>query len=74
MRFLGFMMNTDRQVEYTNIWGDAPTRKSALPKIDPRVRKWLPDITSPDNLFTNSAWWDGRVDELNIRFKEWLLI
>jgi putative spermidine/putrescine transport system substrate-binding protein len=74
MRFLGFMMNADRQVEYTNLWGDAPTLKSALPKVDPRVRKWLPDITSSDNLFTNSAWWDGRVDELNIRFKEWLLI
>lgn len=74
MRFLAFMMNVDRQVEYTNLWGDAPTHKDALAKVDPKVRKWLPDINNPDNLFTNSAWWDGRLDELNVRFKEWLLI
>ena len=74
MRLLAFMLNSDRQVEYTNMWGDAPTRLDAMARVDPRVRKWLPDISNPDNLFTNSAWWDGRSDELNIRFKEWLLV
>jgi putative spermidine/putrescine transport system substrate-binding protein len=74
MRLLAFMLERDRQVEYANLFADAPTRKDALDRVDPSVRKWLPDISNPDNLFTNSAWWEGRVDELNIRFKEWLLV
>lgn len=74
MRLLAFMLRPDRQVDYTNMWGDAPTRIDAVAKVDPQVRKWLPDIRNPDNLFTNAAWWDGKVDELNIRFKEWLLV
>jgi len=74
MRFLDFMMHRDRQIEWANLTGDAPTRKYALAMIDPRVRKWIPDLGNTDNLFTNAAWWDGRVDELNTRFKEWLLI
>lgn len=74
MHLLAFMMKADRQAEYANLWGDAPTNREALPKVDPQVRTWFPDIGHPDSLFTNSAWWDGRVDELNIRFKEWLLI
>jgi putative spermidine/putrescine transport system substrate-binding protein len=74
MRFLNFMMRKDRQVEWVNLTGDAPTRKDAVAMIDPRVRKWVPDVGNSDNLFTNAAWWDGRVDELNVRFKEWLLV
>jgi putative spermidine/putrescine transport system substrate-binding protein len=74
MRLLAFMLKPDRQIEFANLYADAPTQKDALVRVDPRVRKWMPDISNPDNLFTNAAWWDGRVDELNIRFKEWLLV
>lgn len=74
MRLLAFMLQRDRQVEFANLYVDAPTHKDALALVNPLIRKWLPDINSSDNLFTNSAWWDGRVDELNVRFKEWLLV
>lgn len=73
MQYLNFMMKRDVQVELANLTGDAPTYADALPLVNPDVRKWLPDTANPDNLFTNGAWWDGRVDELTIRFKEWLL-
>jgi len=73
MRFLAFTMDRDRQVQLANLTIDAPSRTDALPLVDPRVRKWLPDIGNPGNLFTNPEWWVGRVDELNTRFKEWLL-
>lgn len=74
MRFLDFILDTDRQVEYADIWGDAPTLKDARAKVDPLMQKWLPDVDSPGNLFTNAAWWEGRLDELNTRFQEWLLV
>lgn len=73
MRFLAFTMDKDRQVELSNLSGDAPTFPDAAARVDPDVRKWLPDITSPDNLFINAAWWEPRIEELNTRFKEWLL-
>lgn len=73
MRFLAFTMDRDRQVKLANLTIDSPSRTDALPLVDPRVRGWLPNIGNPENLFTNPAWWNGRVDELNTRFKEWLL-
>lgn len=73
MRFLAFTMDRDRQVEMANLTVDAPSRTDALPLVDPKVREWLPDIGNPENLFTNPAWWVGRVDDLSTRFKEWLL-
>nr|WP_231402635.1 ABC transporter substrate-binding protein [Caenimonas aquaedulcis] len=73
MRFLSFVMNRECQVEHANLSGDAPTYTDALAKVDPAVRKWLPNVGSKDNMFVNAQWWDGRLDELNIRFKEWLL-
>lgn len=73
MRFLSFTMNRERQIELSNLSGDAPTYVDALTKVDPSIRKWLPDIASPDNLFINAAWWDSRLEELTTRFKEWLL-
>jgi putative spermidine/putrescine transport system substrate-binding protein len=73
MRFLAFTMDKERQIELSNLSGDAPTYADALAKVDPATRKWLPDIAAPDNLFVNAAWWDSRIEELNTRFKEWLL-
>jgi len=73
MRFLAFTMDKDRQVELANLSGDAPTYADAMARVDPLARKWLPDIASPDNLFVNAGWWDSRIEELNMRFKEWLL-
>jgi putative spermidine/putrescine transport system substrate-binding protein len=74
MRFLDFTMNRDRQVELANLSGDAPTYPDALARVDPAARRWMPDIASPDHLFVNPGWWDSRIEELTVRFREWLLI
>lgn len=73
MRFLDFMMKKDRQVALANLTGDAPTYPDAVAQVDPAVRKWLPEIDNPNNLFTNPAWWNGKAEELTLRFKEWVL-
>ena len=73
MRLLAFSMDKDRQVELTNLSGDAPSYPDAIARVDSSVRKWLPDIASTDNLFVNAGWWEPRLEELNTRFKEWLL-
>lgn len=73
MRFLDFMMKKDRQVALANLTGDAPTYPDAVALVDPALRKWLPDVGNPNNLFTNPSWWSGRAEELTLRFKQWLL-
>lgn len=73
MQFLNFCLEPDRQAELATLSGDAPTNPAALDKVDPAARRWLADINSKENLFTNGAWWDGHLEELSIRYKEWLL-
>ena len=56
-----------------NLTGDAPVYPDMLAKVDPTVRKWLPNVGDSNNLFVNAAWWDTRLVELTRRFQEWLL-
>jgi putative spermidine/putrescine transport system substrate-binding protein len=73
MQFLNFCLDPDRQAELASKSGDAPTNPAAFDKVDPTARKWLADVTSKDNLFTNAEWWDTHLEDLSVRFKEWLL-
>ena len=73
MRLLSYIMDPERQVEMANGSGDAPTYISSLEKVDPAVRKWLPDLTSTNNLMVDGDWWAANIDELGPRMKEWLL-
>lgn len=73
MRLLSYIMDPERQVEMANGSGDAPTYISSLEKVDPAVRKWLPDLTSNNNLMVDGDWWAANNEELEPRMKEWLL-
>jgi len=73
MQFLNFSLNKERQTELANLSGDAGTNPDSLAAIDPSVRKWLPDVSSKENLFVNGAWWADNLEELTVRYKEWLL-
>jgi putative spermidine/putrescine transport system substrate-binding protein len=73
MRLCSYIAKPELQVHLTDLAGDAPVYPNMLAKVDPAVRKWLPDVGDPNNLFVNAAWWDTRVEELTRRFQEWLL-
>jgi putative spermidine/putrescine transport system substrate-binding protein len=73
MQFLNFCLDPDRQAELASKSGDAPTNPAGLAKVDPSARKWLADVNSKDNLFTDATWWDANLEQLSVRFKEWLL-
>jgi putative spermidine/putrescine transport system substrate-binding protein len=72
MRLCAFAARPEVQVQYTNLTGDAPVYPDMLAKVDPAVRKWLPNVDDPNNLFVNAAWWDTRLEALTRRFQEWL--
>lgn len=73
MQFCAYMSRPDVQVRLSNLATTAPCYVDALQKVDPAIRKWIPDLADRNNLFINPAWWDSRVDELTQRFREWLL-
>ena len=73
MRLCGFIARPDVQVALANLAVTAPCYPDAVSHVDPAVRRWLPDLGSPDNLFIDASWWDGRLEDLTQRFQSWLL-
>jgi putative spermidine/putrescine transport system substrate-binding protein len=73
MQFLNFMLEADRQAELANLSYSAPTNADGMPMVDPAVRKWLPDVASKNNCFTDAEWWSKNLEPLTIRYKEWML-
>jgi putative spermidine/putrescine transport system substrate-binding protein len=73
MQFLDFMLEADQQAALSNLSYSGATNVDALPMINSEVAKWLPDAGSKDNCFTDAEWWGKNLEELTIRYKEWML-
>lgn len=73
MRFLEFFTRPDRQLAYCNTTSHAPVTKGTLEKMDPAVRPYAPDVLNKSNLVLSADWWAGKDQELELRFKEWLM-
>ena len=73
MQFLDFMLEADRQAELANLSYSAPANADGMPMVDAAVAKWLPDVASKDNCFTDAEWWSTNLEPLTIRYKEWML-
>ena len=73
MRFCAYAASPDVQLKLANMTGDAPCYPAMMNRVDPAMKKWMPRVDDPNNLFVNSTWWDTHIDDLNLRFKDWLL-
>ncbi|MCK1397035.1 ABC transporter substrate-binding protein [Bradyrhizobium sp. 4] len=74
MRFLEFITRPAQQVLIANKLGVLPVTKGAEQSMDERARRWVPDLNSPKNVFTNEEYWADHHVELDKRFKEWILM
>ncbi|SFJ73079.1 putative spermidine/putrescine transport system substrate-binding protein [Bosea sp. OK403] len=72
-RLLAFMLRPDRQAEWAKLQAVVPAVPAAMPLVDPNVMKSLPDPAAPDTIMSDISWWGPRLDDLNARFKEWLI-
>ncbi len=74
IEFIRFALRPDRMAEQTKHIAYAPTRKSAMKLVDPKVLPHLP--TAPANfaraLRIDPEWWADHFDEVDQRFKAWL--
>ncbi|MCK1632590.1 ABC transporter substrate-binding protein [Bradyrhizobium sp. 162] len=74
MRFLEFVTRPAQQASIAARLGASPVTKGTEQVVDAKVRRWLPDFSSPKNVFVNDEYWADHFVELNKRFQEWILI
>jgi putative spermidine/putrescine transport system substrate-binding protein len=74
MRFVEFCLRPDRQAAFANLYhGVTPMRTTALPQVEDEARRWLPDLSAPQNVILDDFWWGENRDRIEERFKEWML-
>jgi putative spermidine/putrescine transport system substrate-binding protein len=73
MKFVAFALQAQQQAAVMNLLGNAPANKRALPMMSAEARRWLPDLSLPQNVVLNDMWWADNFDKLNRRFLEWII-
>lgn len=74
MRYIAFVLQPERQAEFSNRMFFSPNNKLALPMVQEATKKYLPDMTSPTNIVIDDAWWSDNFEALQKRFTGWLLV
>lgn len=74
MRFLDFTLRPDRQAHFAETLAYVPAKSAALNLVSAESKKYLPDLTNPNNAILNDEWWADRLVELEKRFMEWQLV
>jgi putative spermidine/putrescine transport system substrate-binding protein len=73
MRFIAACLRPDRQAVMAEVLGMVPNSRKAIPLMSGAAQKWVPDMNGPNSVLLNDEWWSDHFDELQIRFKKWLL-
>ncbi|MDF1748314.1 MAG: ABC transporter substrate-binding protein [Alphaproteobacteria bacterium] len=74
MRYIAFCLRPDRQAAIAEKLYFTPNSMKGLEVASPDARKYMPDMTKPNNAILDDAWWADNYTELQNRFTEWLLI
>ena len=74
MQLLDFILRADRQAEMSNLMAYAPVKLAALPMVDPGVKEFFPNLDNPRNLTVSPDWWGANAEEVEKRYKEWMLL
>jgi putative spermidine/putrescine transport system substrate-binding protein len=73
LKFVSYALQPARQAAVMELLGNTPNSKKAISMLSPATRKWLPDMTSDQNLIMDEWWWSDNFEKLSRRFKEWEL-
>lgn len=73
MRYLAFAARPEQQARFAEHLSVTPAFKGADSLISEDAKKWKADLTDPNSVFVNDKYWGGVYDEVNRRFKEWIL-
>lgn len=73
MKFVAFMLRPDRLAAFCEQLGLAPNSDKAAALQSAEAKKWQPNMSNPNNIIMDDAWWAANFAPLEKRFKEWLL-
>src|SRR6185437_7947621 len=73
MAFVAYSLRPDRQAAFMELLGNLPASRKAMPMLKEETRKWMPNMSSPNNAILNDDWWADEFDAVSRRFKEWTL-
>jgi putative spermidine/putrescine transport system substrate-binding protein len=73
MKFVAFALRPDRNAAFAEAMSYIPSNRKAGAQMSEAARKWLPDMQSPNNATMDDAWWADKFEELQKRFKEWII-
>ena len=73
MRYLAFVARPEQQAAMAEHLSVTPAFKGAESLISEEARTWKADLTNPNSVFVNDEYWGEHFDELNKRYKEWIL-
>ena len=73
MQLLAFIMRPKQQAIFGNLQAYPPAKLEAVELVDPEVRKFFPDVDSPNNANLSIDYWADHQMELEKRYKEWLI-
>lgn len=74
MQFIASTLRPDRQAALMGHLSNIPNNQDAVPLLSEESRKWLPDMNNPRSAILDDEWWANNFDELQTRYKQWLLL
>nr|WP_249812544.1 ABC transporter substrate-binding protein [Bradyrhizobium sp. 141] len=72
MKLVSYFLRSEVQARVENEAGTVPASKKAATLLSAEARKWQPDMSSPNNLISNSEYWAENYEAVNTRFREWI--
>ena len=73
MKFIDFAMRPQQNAALCSMMTSIPNAKDATALMDAEAQKWAPDLGNKQHILISDAYWAEHYEELNARFKEWLL-
>jgi len=73
MKFVAFALRADRNAAFAEAMSYIPANSKSAAMMSEESRKWLPDLKNPNNVTMDDGWWAPKFDDLQRRFKEWLI-
>lgn len=72
-RLIASMFIPERQAHFANLAAYSGTNRASAALVKDDVKPYLPKADAPDACIENIDWWAGHFEELQTRYKEWLI-
>lgn len=71
LKLVAYLLRPQTQTRVVDQLGLVPVSKKAATMLSAEARKWQPDLSNPDSLFVNAAYWAAHFEAVNSHFMEW---